>query len=102
MVFLRKRTFLPRFDSLFLSFILTKLKIEIGLNYVNWSLILWLQVEKCRKLVKFAEKCLEEDTDVHYGIEACNEVLEGHGHEIGTKLMHECLCIRAVLLLKVF
>ncbi|KAM7514516.1 hypothetical protein LguiA_004099 [Lonicera macranthoides] len=57
-------------------------------------------VDKCRKLVKFAEKCLVEDTDVHYGIEACNEVLEGHGQEIGTKLMQECLCIRAALLLK--
>ncbi|GAA0158460.1 ubiquitin-protein ligase [Lithospermum erythrorhizon] len=58
------------------------------------------RLEMCRKLLQFAEKSLHEGTNCYYGIEACNDVLDGHGHEIGSTLMHECLCIRAVLLLK--
>ncbi|KAL8487841.1 hypothetical protein ACS0TY_024235 [Phlomoides rotata] len=60
------------------------------------------RLDKCRKLVQIAEKSLKGETDYYYGIEACNEVLDGHGHghEIGPSLMHECLCIRASLLLK--
>ncbi|XP_011012679.1 PREDICTED: WD and tetratricopeptide repeats protein 1 isoform X2 [Populus euphratica] len=57
-------------------------------------------LEKCRKLVQIAEKFLEEGTCYFYGIEACNEVLDGHGRVIGPTLRHECLCIRAALLLK--
>lgn len=57
-------------------------------------------LNKCRKLVQIAEKSLKEGTNCYYAIEACNEVLDGHGHEIGSMLMHECLCIRASLLLK--
>lgn len=57
-------------------------------------------LDKCRKLVQIAEKSLKEGTNCYYAIEACNEVLDGHGHEIGSMLMHECLCIRASLLLK--
>ncbi|CAK7347224.1 unnamed protein product [Dovyalis caffra] len=57
-------------------------------------------LEKCRKLVQIAEKSLEEGTDYFYGIEACNEVLDGHGHDIDPTFRHECLCIRAALLLK--
>ncbi|XP_034898389.1 protein ALTERED SEED GERMINATION 2 isoform X1 [Populus alba] len=57
-------------------------------------------LEKCRKLVQIAEKSLEEGTCYFYGIEACNEVLDGHGRVIGPTLRHECLCIRAALLLK--
>lgn len=60
-----------------------------------------LQLDKCRKLVQFAERCLKEGTDYFYGIEACNEVLDGHTHEIGPTLKHDCLCTRAALLLKV-
>lgn len=60
-----------------------------------------LQLDKCRKLVQFAERCLKEGTDYFYGIEACNEVLDGHPHEIGPTLKHDCLCTRAALLLKV-
>ncbi|KAI3460063.1 hypothetical protein Pfo_016726 [Paulownia fortunei] len=57
-------------------------------------------LDKCRKLIQIAEKSLKGETDYYYGIEACNEVLDGHGHEIGPTLMHECLCMRASLLLK--
>ncbi|KAI8550285.1 hypothetical protein RHMOL_Rhmol06G0093200 [Rhododendron molle] len=57
-------------------------------------------LDKCRKLVQIAEKSLLENTDYYYGIEACNDVLDCHGREIGPTLMHECLCIRAALLLK--
>ncbi|CAA0809143.1 transducin family protein / WD-40 repeat family protein, partial [Striga hermonthica] len=58
------------------------------------------RLDRCRKLIQIAEKSLEGETDYYYGIEACDEVLDGHGHEIGPTLMHECLCIRASLLLK--
>ncbi|KAG8369188.1 hypothetical protein BUALT_Bualt15G0125200 [Buddleja alternifolia] len=55
-------------------------------------------IDKCRMLILVAEKAGE--TNYYYGIEACNEVLDGHGHEIGVALMLECLCLRASLLLK--
>ncbi|KAL6504265.1 hypothetical protein OROGR_026188 [Orobanche gracilis] len=58
------------------------------------------RLDKCRKLIQIAEKSLKGETNHYYGIEACNEVLDGHGHEIGPTLVHECLCIRASLLLK--
>ncbi|KAJ4828567.1 hypothetical protein Tsubulata_029452 [Turnera subulata] len=57
-------------------------------------------LEKCRNLVQIAEKSLEGATSCFCGIEACNEVLDGYGREIGPGLRHECLCIRAALLLK--
>ncbi|XP_065880509.1 protein ALTERED SEED GERMINATION 2 isoform X2 [Euphorbia lathyris] len=57
-------------------------------------------LEKCRKLVQVAEKYLEEGANYFNGIEACNEVLNGHGHDIGPAMRHDCLCIRAALLLK--
>jgi hypothetical protein len=70
--------------------------------YILMTSLTWLlQLEKCRKLVQIAEKALEEGTCYFYGIEACNEVLDGHGRVIGPALRHECLCIRAALLLKV-
>ncbi|ONK75623.1 uncharacterized protein A4U43_C03F18830 [Asparagus officinalis] len=53
-----------------------------------------------KKLVQAAEKILNEGSNFLYGIEACNEVLDGKGPEIGNALRHECLCIRAALLLK--
>lgn len=62
----------------------------------NWL----LQLDKCRKLIKYAKKSLEEGTP-YYGIDACNEVLNGYSHIIGRALKHECLCTRATLLLKV-
>jgi len=37
----------------------------------------------------------------YYGIEACNDVLDGYSHIIGSALKHECLCTRAALLIKV-
>ncbi|KAL6527287.1 hypothetical protein OROGR_016377 [Orobanche gracilis] len=58
------------------------------------------RLDKCRKLIQIAEKSLKGETNHYYGIDACNEVLDGHGHEIGPTLIHECLCIRASLLLK--
>ncbi|KAJ0026363.1 hypothetical protein Pint_08433 [Pistacia integerrima] len=59
-----------------------------------------LQLEKCRMLIEIAGNYLEEGANPFYGVEACNEVLEGHGSEIGSILRHECLCTRAALLLK--
>ena len=69
------------------------------LNFL--SLLGFPQLDKCRKLIQFAGKSLKGETSSYDGIEACNEVLDGHGHEIGPSLMLECLCIRAALLLKV-
>ncbi|XP_021604371.1 protein ALTERED SEED GERMINATION 2 isoform X2 [Manihot esculenta] len=56
-------------------------------------------LEKCRKLVQIAEKCLE-GSNYYEGIEACNEVLDRYGHDIGPAIRHDCLCTRAGLLLK--
>ncbi|XP_024171189.1 protein ALTERED SEED GERMINATION 2 isoform X2 [Rosa chinensis] len=58
-----------------------------------------LQHEKCSRLTQIAEKSLEEGNFYH-GIEACNEVLDGYGRDIGPILRHDCLCTRAALLLK--
>ncbi|BFG19391.1 hypothetical protein CerSpe_056640 [Prunus speciosa] len=58
------------------------------------------RLAKCRKLIEIADKSLEEGTEYFYGIEACNEVLDGYGCDIGPTLKHDCLCIRAALLLK--
>ncbi|XP_048331890.1 protein ALTERED SEED GERMINATION 2 isoform X1 [Ziziphus jujuba] len=58
------------------------------------------RLDKCRKLVQLAQRSLEEGTNYYYGIELCNEVLDGYGHDIGLALKHECLCTRAGLLLK--
>lgn len=63
----------------------------------NWS----FQLDKCRALIQFAKQSLEEEK-YYYGIESCNEVLDGYGDIIGPALKHEALCIRAALLLKVF
>lgn len=57
-------------------------------------------LDKCRKLIQIAEKSLMGNSNYYYGIEVCNDVLDGHGSEIGVALMHECLCVRAALLLK--
>lgn len=87
----------------FLSTVLRwTLKNALVFSYLTRSLPLLMQLNKCRKLVQIAEKSLKEGTNCYYAIEACNEVLDGHGHEIGSMLMHECLCIRASLLLKVY
>ncbi|XP_008782185.2 WD and tetratricopeptide repeats protein 1-like [Phoenix dactylifera] len=58
------------------------------------------RLDMCKKLVQDAAKALDEGSNLFYGIEACNEVLDGKGPEIGLALRHECLCIRAALLLK--
>ncbi|KAL2340008.1 hypothetical protein Fmac_007948 [Flemingia macrophylla] len=57
------------------------------------------KLDKCRKLIKYAKKSLENGKP-YYGIEACNEVLNGYSHIIGSALKHECLCTRAALLIK--
>ncbi|CAM8942425.1 unnamed protein product [Rhodiola kirilowii] len=56
-------------------------------------------LDKCRKLLQFAERSVDEK-DYFYGIEACNEIIEGHGTDIGAELEYECLCTRAALFLK--
>ncbi|XP_057533698.1 protein ALTERED SEED GERMINATION 2 isoform X2 [Amaranthus tricolor] len=58
-----------------------------------------VQLCKSKKLLEFAETCLKEGTEYYYGIEACNEVLDG-GYRIDLQLKHACLCTRAALLLK--
>ncbi|EOY15398.1 WD and tetratricopeptide repeat protein, putative isoform 5 [Theobroma cacao] len=55
------------------------------------------KIEKCRMLAK---RSLEDGTNVFHAIEACNEILDGHGSDIGPMLRHECFCTRAALLLK--
>ncbi|KAK9067807.1 hypothetical protein SSX86_011918 [Deinandra increscens subsp. villosa] len=57
------------------------------------------RLDQCRKLLQMAEKSLKEGANYYYGIEACNDVLHGHG-QIGHTLLLECLCLRAALLLK--
>ncbi|KAG5065778.1 hypothetical protein JHK86_009509 [Glycine max] len=57
------------------------------------------KLDKCRKLIKYAKKSLDNGTP-YYGIDACNEVLNGYSHIIGPALKHECLCTRAALLVK--
>ncbi|XP_058096987.1 protein ALTERED SEED GERMINATION 2 isoform X2 [Magnolia sinica] len=57
------------------------------------------RIRKSYELVQAAEKSLE-GPNYSYGIEACSEVLDGNGPEIGTKLKHDCLCTRAALFLK--
>ncbi|KAF3776640.1 WD and tetratricopeptide repeats protein 1 [Nymphaea thermarum] len=55
---------------------------------------------KCDKLLQYARKCLEEESDYLYAIEACSEVLDGKGYYVEDALRHEFLCTRAALLLK--
>lgn len=59
-----------------------------------------VMLEKCRVLVEIAKRSLEAGIDLFHAIEACNEVLDGHGGNIGSGLRHESLCTRAALLLK--
>lgn len=58
------------------------------------------RLDMCEKLVQVAAKILEDRSNIFYGIEACNEVLDGKGPGIDSTLRHECLCVRAALLLK--
>lgn len=81
------------FESVYMSSEIHFLMID----YVTFS----SKLDKCRNLIHFADKSLKGETDCYYGIEACNEVLDG-GYEVGPTLMHDCLCIRASLLLQVF
>lgn len=55
--------------------------------------------DKCKKLIQIAQRSLE-GANYFYGIEACNEILDGYGRYISPSLKHECLCTRAALLLK--
>ncbi|PON63445.1 WD repeat containing protein [Parasponia andersonii] len=59
-----------------------------------------VRLDKCKKLIQIAKRSLEDGKNYFYGIEACNEVLDGYGQDIGLTLKHECLCTRAALLLK--
>ncbi|GMI90994.1 ALTERED SEED GERMINATION 2 [Hibiscus trionum] len=58
------------------------------------------RIEKCRMLVEIAKRSLDEGTNIFHAIEACNEVLDGHGSDIGPVLRLECFCTRSALLLK--
>lgn len=106
MVLHQKEFQLPR-----LFFILCFL-VEIDKNCILLSLALkrhiliilvsfFLQLEKCKRLIQVALNSLKEDSNYYYGIEACNEVLDGCRDEIGPLLSFECLCTRAAILLKV-
>ncbi|KAK5832040.1 protein ALTERED SEED GERMINATION 2-like [Gossypium arboreum] len=57
-------------------------------------------IEKCRMLVEIAKRSLDNRTNIFHAIEACNEVLDGHGIDIGPTLRLECFCTRAALWLK--
>ncbi|TYJ35424.1 hypothetical protein E1A91_A05G235800v1 [Gossypium mustelinum] len=57
-------------------------------------------IEKCRMLVEIAKRSLDNRTNIFHAIEACNEVLDGHGIYIGPTLRLECFCTRAALWLK--
>ncbi|KAK8971352.1 hypothetical protein KSP40_PGU010050 [Platanthera guangdongensis] len=58
------------------------------------------RLEMCKKLMQAAAKTLEEGSNIFHGIEMCNEVLHGKGPDVGPAMRHDCLCIRAALLLK--
>ncbi|KAL5714321.1 Protein ALTERED SEED GERMINATION 2 [Ranunculus cassubicifolius] len=58
------------------------------------------ELKKCNELVLAAEKSLKEGNNYPFGIEACNELLDGNVHEMGPEMRHEVFCIRAALLLK--
>ncbi|KAI3760755.1 hypothetical protein L1987_51154 [Smallanthus sonchifolius] len=68
-------------------------------NHFHAKRNLAARLDQCRKLLQIAERSLKEGANYYYGIEACNDVLHGHG-QIGHTLMLECLCLRARLLLK--
>ena len=46
------------------------------------------KLDKCKKLIKYAKKSLDNGTP-YYGIEACNDVLNGYSHIIGSALKHD-------------
>ncbi|KAK8692391.1 hypothetical protein V6N13_075852 [Hibiscus sabdariffa] len=58
------------------------------------------RIEKCRMLIEIAKKSLDEGINIFHAIEACSEVLDGYGSDIGPTLRLECFCTRAALLLK--
>ncbi|KAL8159238.1 LOW QUALITY PROTEIN: hypothetical protein V2J09_000775 [Rumex salicifolius] len=59
-----------------------------------------IQHNRCRKLLQTAERCLKERSNFHYGIELCNEVLDGHDCSSDPILKHDYLCTRSDLFLK--
>ncbi|CAN1340812.1 Protein ALTERED SEED GERMINATION 2 [Linum perenne] len=88
-------TFTPVLNGLELQSISSVVSKKSGRFKMNASLM----IGKCEKLVDVAEKCLK-DGRYYEGIEACNDVLHGHGRNISSELLMECLCTRAALLLK--
>lgn len=48
-----------------------------------------------------ATRSLEMGKNLMCGIDACNEVLESVGPDIDSNMIHDCLCTRAGLYLKV-
>ncbi|XP_015571581.1 protein ALTERED SEED GERMINATION 2 isoform X4 [Ricinus communis] len=73
---------------------------DISKNGLRFKSYVASTLQKCRKLLQFAEKCLDDGANFFYGIEACNEVLDRHGRDISPAIRHDCLCTRAALLLK--
>ncbi|XP_023524082.1 WD and tetratricopeptide repeats protein 1-like isoform X2 [Cucurbita pepo subsp. pepo] len=71
----------------------------LELQYPISNLSNSLPLDKCRKLLQIAEKCTEVG-NYFGGIEACNEILDGYGRNIGVIFKHDSLCTRAGLLLK--
>eukprot|EP00268_Persea_americana_P013907 TRINITY_DN1615_c0_g1_i4.p1 TRINITY_DN1615_c0_g1~~TRINITY_DN1615_c0_g1_i4.p1 ORF type:complete len:534 (-),score=102.33 TRINITY_DN1615_c0_g1_i4:1484-3085(-) len=72
---------------------------QISRNSVPQNTNISSRLRRCYELVQAAKKSLEVPNYL-YGIEACNEVLDGRGPDIGPALKHECLCTRASLFLK--
>jgi WD and tetratricopeptide repeat-containing protein 1 len=55
----------------------------------------------CRKFMHVATRSLEMGKNLMCGIDACSEVLESVGPDIDSNMIHDCLCTRAGLYLKV-
>ncbi|XP_011622171.1 WD and tetratricopeptide repeats protein 1 isoform X1 [Amborella trichopoda] len=58
------------------------------------------RLHACHELLQAAKRSLEAGSDLVYAIDACTEVLDGKGPEIGSTLKHDCLCTRASLFVK--
>lgn len=58
------------------------------------------RVDMCKKFMQIATTSLEAGSNLMRGIEACSEVLEAMGPDIGDDTMHDLLCTRAALYLK--
>lgn len=60
-----------------------------------------MQLQECKELLDEAKLALEGG-NITYSIEATGEVLDAGGLVVGSSLRHDCLCVRAAALLKVW